>query len=699
MNAETPTPIESRLLPIAKLFWPALEEIREDERNTGISLVFEFLYSAPIACVGLVWLTVVTDLGLIRTQWPTLLILSGLVILLKQLSFTFFIETAPRSYGSTEGSLREIVSWSAALVFGPAALWVTVLGGFGDWIIKVRQPASAARRWTRVRNLALETARITTGLIALALYRRWGGAFPPADPTIHGITPAVLATAVRLALLQLLQLLPLLVLAYMSRVLREQPGTNVVPRLYRLGRYITALAAVPGLIEPFALLAALLYVEMGLGGYLFFVAGVLLASLLARQLSRAFLRSQQHARELEKLEQLGRAIIRTPVTPPTLSDVLGEHVPDMFPNFQINVRLFSNQLIYQHPEGHSPVPEQAWEWLRTLDGTRRSKEAKQLLPGETPPWAEEQLTRHAIVLAPIFRPDEAEPIGGIAMAQRAHGAWSAEEVTNSLPAIQTLARQIGSAMYGAERYRMEQELALAGQIQASFLPDQLPEIPGWHLAATLKPARQTAGDFYDVIPMPNGRFGIVVADVADKGMGAALYMALARTLLRTYALEYHTRPDFAMKVTNRRLLMDTDVTMFVTVFYGILDPRTGQLTYCNAGHNPPYILGAKGRGEIQALRKTGMALGAMASLSWEQRTAQLAPGDTLLLYTDGVTDAQNEHGAFFGQGRLLEIAQAHASFPAHEVRDALLQAVQAFTGEGSQFDDITLMVAVRDAHF
>jgi serine phosphatase RsbU (regulator of sigma subunit) len=300
-----------------------------------------------------------------------------------------------------------------------------------------------------------------------------------------------------------------------------------------------------------------------------------------------------------------------------------------------------------------------------------------------------------MVLAPILEPDTSEPIGGLVFAQPLHAAYRGE-LADSLPAIQTLASQIGSALHGARLYRMEQELALAGQIQASFLPDELPEIPGWQVAAALAPARQTAGDFYDVISLPNGRFGILVADVADKGMGAALYMALARTLLRTYALEYHTRPDFAMKVTNRRLLMDTDVTMFVTVFYGVLDPRTGQLPYCNAGHNPPYVLRAGGEKRVQTLSKTGMVLGAMPGVSWEKRTVKLNPGDTLVLYTDGVIDAQNGDGDFFGQGRLQEVVQAHAGRPAREVRDGVLRAVQAFTGGTPQFDDITLLVAVRD---
>jgi hypothetical protein len=698
VNTETSTATETRLLSVVKLLWPALEDMSGDELTNGIVDIVGCLYGAPMALAGLVWLVAVTDLNLIQAQWPVLLLLLGLVLLLRQLRFSFLLEIAPRSYASAEGSLKEIVSWSAALVFGPSALWLTVLGAVGDLFLERQWPIPVTRRWNLARDLALEIGRITTGLIPLALYRRWGGAFPPADLTLRGIVPAAFATLARLVLWQIF---PLPFLAYLSRVLQERPAQH------RMGRFVAIVMALPGLIEPFALLAALVYVAMGLGGYLFLAVGVVLASLMARQLSRAALQSRQRARELEKLEELGRAIIRTPVTPSSLSDVLEEHVPDMFPNSQIDVRLFSDQLTYRYPQGHSLVPEAAWEWLRTPDGTRRSKEAKQLLPGETPPWAQEQPTtrkgsetapiRDAMVLTPIFKADDPEAVGGLAMVQQVHGTWSSEEVTNSLPAIQTLARQIGSALHGAELYRMEQELSLAGQIQASFLPDDLPQVPGWQIAAALQPARQTAGDFYDVIPLPNGRFGIVVADVADKGMGAALYMALSRTLLRTYALEYHDRPDFVMKVTSRRILMDTDVTMFTTVFYGVLDPRTGHLTYCNAGHNPPYILRAESDGQVQTLRRTGMALGAMPGVSWEQRAVQLGRGDTLVLYTDGVTDAQNADGAFFGQEQLLKIARAHAGSPAHEVQHALLQAVESFSGTAPQFDDITLVIAVRDA--
>lgn len=684
------TAAESRLLPVARFFWPELSEDSTDdvEISSRLADVLGFLYSAPIALIGLGWLIAFTDASLLFHRWQVLFLFLILAVLLRQLMFAVFIEIRSGDYADFRGSLVTIVSWSAALSFGPTALWISVAGVLSHYVLfglRIGRQ-SVSTRWNRARNLSLELTEITSGLVALTVYRRTGGAFPLSTASLGALVPAVLATGTRFVLSQLF-LSPLL-LYWRSLLQRRSESRHFI-------RYVGVVGGLPLLIDSFAILAAVLYTEAGLGVYLFFAIGVVLVSLLTNRLSRAAIRSRQRARELERLEQLGRDILQTPVDPLSLSNILSEHVPGMFPNFQIEIRLFPDQIIYHHPNGSSMLPAAAWDWLHS------TSEAHCLLPHEQLPWGEsasvrERLDERALITAPILEPDGADPIGGVALVQQTRAAWGLDEIASSLPAIQTLASQIGSALHGAKLYRVEQELSLAGQIQASFLPERLPEIPGWQVSATLQPARQTAGDFYDVIPLPNGRLGVVVADVADKGMGAALYMALARTLLRTYALEYHARPDFVMKVTNRRILMDTDVTMFVTVFYGVLDPRTGRLDYCNAGHNPPYLLHA-GRGiDTERMTRTGMALGAMPGTSWEQRTVQMARGDNLVLYSDGIIDTQDETGAFFGEERLRRVITANGGHPADQVLGALLQVTQKFSGEATQFDDMTVMVVVRD---
>jgi NarL family two-component system response regulator LiaR len=252
-------------------------------------------------------------------------------------------------------------------------------------------------------------------------------------------------------------------------------------------------------------------------------------------------------------------------------------------------------------------------------------------------------------------------------------------------------------LIAADHRKVGQELALAGEIQASFLPDVLPDVPGWQMTATLEPASETAGDFYDFIPLPNGRLGMLVADVAGKGMGAALYMALSRTLIRTYAAEHDTRPDLMFSAVNERILMDTRANLFVTIFYGILDPISGTLTYSNAGHNPPYLLDPKGGDSVQELRRTGIPLGIPEDMTWEQRSVPVAPGHVLVLYTDGITEAQDGEEMFFGEERLLQVLRFTVGRSASDIQDALIAEVHGFVGDAPQHDDITLMVVVRDS--
>ena len=185
-------------------------------------------------------------------------------------------------------------------------------------------------------------------------------------------------------------------------------------------------------------------------------------------------------------------------------------------------------------------------------------------------------------------------------------------------------------------------------------------------------------------------------------------MALSRTLIRTYAAEYDTQPELVLGAANRRILMDTRADLFVTVFYGVLDPSTGTLTYSNAGHNPPYLLGTGGGGWVQSMRRTGMALGVVEDAVWEQKAVQIASGDVLVLYTDGVTDAQNAQEGFFGEERLLEVVRARGGtkanhnlptgqgFSAQGVQEALAMEIHGFVSNAPQFDDITLMIVVRE---
>jgi sigma-B regulation protein RsbU (phosphoserine phosphatase) len=196
--------------------------------------------------------------------------------------------------------------------------------------------------------------------------------------------------------------------------------------------------------------------------------------------------------------------------------------------------------------------------------------------------------------------------------------------------------------------------------------------------------------------LPGDRVGLVVADVTDKGMGAALYMALSRTLIRTYAASYPTRPDSTLRAANDRILADTEADLFVTVFYGILDPVRGTLTYCNAGHYPPYLWSPEAGEAIQALPGRGIALGIMADTDWGHSTIQLSPGTLLLLYTDGVMDAQSPQQERFGSELMLDVVQGSLGRSAQEVQKELLTRLQHFMGDEPQFDDITLMAIRRD---
>jgi len=276
--------------------------------------------------------------------------------------------------------------------------------------------------------------------------------------------------------------------------------------------------------------------------------------------------------------------------------------------------------------------------------------------------------------------------------QKIKNPWYSERVQQMLKSTrdQTLAQAV-------VQKKVAQELAQAGRIQGSFLPASPPQLDGWQIAVGFQPARQTSGDFYDFIPLPDGKMVIAISDVADKGMGAALYMASARSLLRAYAVEHPDQPLQVIEHTNQRLTMDTHGGLFVTLFYGVLDPDSGKLLYVNAGHNPPYLF--RSGSEPVALTKTGIPLGIFDAVKWEQQQASLNAGDMLVLYTDGVTEAINAEEIQFDETGLVRSVNARLDQPVESRAQAICQGVQddiaAHRGATAQTDDITLMVIIR----
>ncbi len=245
-----------------------------------------------------------------------------------------------------------------------------------------------------------------------------------------------------------------------------------------------------------------------------------------------------------------------------------------------------------------------------------------------------------------------------------------------------------------DREQMTKELRKARHVQESLLPEFLPELPGWDLAVLLEPAHETSGDFYDYLTLPGGNLGLVIADVTDKGTSAALFMALSRSLWRTFAMEHPDEPERTMTDTNRRIVSDTHGGLFITMLYGVLNPQNGEFNYCSAGHHPAFLLRAKG-GTVETLGSTGFPLGIMDETNWSRESVKIEPGDALILYTDGLTDAQNSAQEFFGLERLQDAIQSHAVLSASELRDSLRETVRKWVGVAPQFDDITLMVVVR----
>jgi sigma-B regulation protein RsbU (phosphoserine phosphatase) len=245
-------------------------------------------------------------------------------------------------------------------------------------------------------------------------------------------------------------------------------------------------------------------------------------------------------------------------------------------------------------------------------------------------------------------------------------------------------------LYHAELERHNAELAIAREIQVSFLPEHIPPVPGFDLAVRSLPAKEVGGDFYDaIIPISKHRIGLLIADVSGKGVPAALFMALSRTITRANAA-WHSRASDAIRNANTMIAADAKYGMFVTLFFSIINTETKEVSYVNAGHNPPLILHGDLKREVLAV--TGPALGIMPDADYREEVVTLRSGDIVVCYTDGVVEAFDTHDEEFGLERFWQVIERSKGLPAESILDAIVREVGLFSAGAPQSDDLTLMV-------
>jgi GAF domain-containing protein len=244
-----------------------------------------------------------------------------------------------------------------------------------------------------------------------------------------------------------------------------------------------------------------------------------------------------------------------------------------------------------------------------------------------------------------------------------------------------------------ERERLEKEMQLARQIQRTFLPTRLPQVPGWEIAVSWQTARQVGGDLYDIFRLGKDRIGLVIADVSDKGIPAALYMTVVRTLIRAF-VHNTASPSRILERVNKLLVGDTQDGLYVTAVYAVLDTQTGLLTYANAGHNLPLLIRRNHR-TVEPLPRGGMALGILSDSKLEDRTVDIHPGDSLLFYTDGVTESFSPSGEIFGEERLVKALETAPGSRVDDLNIHLSRVLTDFLEGDLPSDDLTLIFLHR----
>jgi serine phosphatase RsbU (regulator of sigma subunit) len=693
IDSPPPRSVHPLLLNICQRFWPQLKTTSPERQVIGVGEVLSTLYAAPFVIAGIIWLIAVTDFAWLQGNWLLLILFGVLIFSFHQLRFFLIVELRENRYGSADGAMTGIPLWAGVLLYGPTMFWLPLLWSLVQFLNEMRHAQSATARWSQWRGISMNLASETlVPLVVFQFYLGIGGQFPFAELSVPTILPALMMFGLYFVLYAIFWMPYLAYHTWAQQALSRSRDIRPILKFFWLA------IGLPQLANPFAILAAGIYAQNGMAVFLFMMTGMLMVAYLSRRMSWTTERSRQSSRLLEKLEALGRAIIDAPPDSENISELLEIHLTNMFPAGRLVVWIFPDDVLTQQPMDWEPELDEIWPWLLN------HSEGDVFLAGETLPWKEAPGGHNPVVVAPIRDVDEAQTFGGIYLELHTLSQpWNRRALRNLCPAVQALAAQIASALKQAQAYeqtlefqRVSEELKLAGSIQASLLPNSFPDMDGWQFAVTLAPAGETSGDFFDIITLADGKVGFVIADVLDKGVGPAIYMTLSRTLIRTYATEFDLQPDLVFFATNERILKDTRANLFVTAFFGVLDPAAGTLTYANAGHNPPYFLGSQNGCDPTPLEKTGFPIGIDEDATWERAEITLNPGDVLVLYTDGVPDAQNIDGDFFKQESLVKVVQDHLGESAETLQTSILNAVYDFVGDAPPFDDITLMVLQRD---
>jgi serine phosphatase RsbU (regulator of sigma subunit) len=647
-------------------------------------------YSLLVGILGLGYLLSAATTAASGTPPALVVFFLSLSLLIKLMGF--------RVAANVTHSLGTTVDVTALLVLGwPLAGWAAGLSSF-LFSATDRNLRGAGRRepW--------ETACFNGGLKALlalgcgSLYAGLGGVFGPTELSLPDLARALLI------------FVAWVVLDHAGWSIREWLRCGVAGLANWLRHVLMASVLVELLPLPLSLLVAVIYGDLGLTAFLLAAAVLTAMAAVIGRLAGARFTLRERVRELTALNEMGQAVLHARLDVDAICELIyqeASHIVDAS-TFQLGLfdgEAYSLKVWFREGQRQPPTrfPTGGRDgiigWLRTAKRhllVRDFAAETSSLPA-APSYTSPRPPRSALFV-PLIAEDAV--IGALALQSYRPAAFTSDH----LRLLSNIANQAAAAIenaqlqkLAAEKERMEHELALASQIQSSLLPACCPSIPGYQLAAEWRSARQVGGDFYDFFALPNGKWGILIGDVSENGVPAALFMALSRSLIRSGVIGAES-PAVGLQRANEWILKDSTSGMFVTVFYAVLDLESHQLTYVNCGHNPPLLL-RHGTSDVEWLSTRGIALGMMEGIALEERTLALGSLDLLLLYTDGITEAMNGAEEFFGAGRLLasaanamaDLAQASTE----EAVAAILRSLAEFVGDAPPADDITLMALQR----